>query len=77
MFWVVQRVVSLVHSALHADITFLQRVTFRDIVHGVKNLARALLVELPKAIGRSLKAWLGGCYHVVKGLAHCLWFLAS
>ena len=64
---------SLLHSVAHAIITFLKRVTLQDILNGLRNIWYQLTVGLPKAIGRGIKIFLGGCYHCIKGLLRCLW----
>lgn len=65
---VLESAASLLHSALHAIITFLKRVTIRDILDGLRKLGYQLIVELPKAIWKGITVLLGGCYQSVKGL---------
>lgn len=74
---IVKRMVSLLHSALHAITTFFKRVTLRDLAQGLQDLASKILTDLPKAIGKGFKMLLGGCYQTIQGLAECLWLLAT
>ena len=74
---IVKRAASLLHSTVHAILTFLQKITVQDIVNGVRDLARAVLVDFPKAVGRGFMVLFGGCYWTIKCLAQCLWFVAT
>ena len=77
LLWIVKRAASLLHSAAHAILTFLQKITLQDIVDGVRDVAHALLVDFPNAVGRGLISLFGGCYWTIKCLAQCLWFIAT
>ena len=74
---IMKRAVSLLHSAAFAILTRLQKITLQDIVNGVRDLAHAVLVDFPKAIGRGFMILLGGCYWTMKCLVQCLWAIAT
>ncbi|CAF9908046.1 MAG: hypothetical protein HETSPECPRED_007972 [Heterodermia speciosa] len=77
LLWIVNRAASLLHSAAHAILTFLQKITLQDLVNGVRGLACAMFVDFPKAVGRGLLILGGGFFWTLRCLVKCLWAVAT
>lgn len=70
---------SFLHTAVMAIVTFLRRVTLRDVWDGFCYLVRAVFVDAPKAIGAFILSFGKTTYDVLKAvfgsLGSCLWHI--
>ncbi|KAF5002499.1 hypothetical protein FGRMN_324 [Fusarium graminum] len=70
---------SLLHTAVMAVLTFLRKITLRDIWDGFCYLARAVFVDAPKAIGAFIVSFGKTSYDVLEAvfgaLGSCIWMI--
>ncbi|KAH7253867.1 uncharacterized protein BKA55DRAFT_566389 [Fusarium redolens] len=68
---------SLLHTAVMAVVTFLRRITLRDVWNGFCHLVRAIFVDAPKAVVAFVVAFGRTSYDVLEAtcgtLGSCLW----
>ncbi|KAM5341545.1 hypothetical protein ACJ41O_014576 [Fusarium nematophilum] len=76
---VVLRLVSLLHTAVMAVVTFFQSITLKDVWDGFCYLARAIFVDAPKAIGAFIVSFGKLTYDFLKAvfgsLGSCIWYI--
>lgn len=63
---IIEKMISLVHSAIFAIWTRLRSVTLKDLASGLRTMLEAVFVDLPKSVGRLLLKFLSGTGEFVK-----------
>ncbi|KAJ4317182.1 hypothetical protein N0V84_007486 [Fusarium piperis] len=75
------RLLSLLHTAIMAVVSFFRNITLQDIWDGFCFLARAIFVDAPKAIGAFIVSFGEMSYKVLKALfgtlGQCVWCLGT
>ncbi|KAF4447167.1 hypothetical protein F53441_9312 [Fusarium austroafricanum] len=66
------KLLSLLHTAVMAVVTFLRRISLRDVWDGFCYLVRAIFVDAPKAISAFIVAFGKTSYDVLKSVFGCL-----
>ncbi|KAG5657051.1 hypothetical protein KAF25_011220 [Fusarium avenaceum] len=81
IFNIITKAFSLLHTAVMAVITFLRRITLRDVWDGFCHLVQAIFVDAPKAIGAFIMAFGKTTYDVLKALfgilGECIWHIGA
>ncbi|EEU38237.1 uncharacterized protein NECHADRAFT_77006 [Fusarium vanettenii 77-13-4] len=78
---VFSRLLSLLHTAIMAVVSFFKNITLQDIWDGFCSLVRAIFVDAPKAIGAFIKSFGQMTYDILKALfgtlGQCVWYLVT
>ncbi|KAM0354373.1 hypothetical protein ACHAPU_001417 [Fusarium lateritium] len=76
---IIAKAFSLLHTVVMAVVTFLGKITLRDIWDGFCYLARAIFVDAPKAIGAFVISFGKTAYDALKAvfgtLGSCIWHI--
>jgi hypothetical protein len=76
LFSVLARVVSLLHTAISAVLSFFRSITLKDVWDGFCDVLRTIFVDMPQAIFDVLLSFVKMTYEVMKSLFGCLgWVL--